>query len=172
MYVIPSVMANEEDRLDRRKRVLQYSQLADRHYPLGRSTKRRSSSMFPDILESWEEVERNPWEGEGSNQYGYHHRDQFPLVRSYGAGRDSIVANYRLSESSRSKCREVLALQTTPQALSQHQSPAARSRSTYPSPLSSSPSPAVFNIKPNIVKNPVYSQPLSTVTSGEGGSGS
>ena len=85
--------------------------------------------MYPDIPEHWEEVERNPWDGQGTSQYGSHHRDHFPMVRSYGAGRDSIVANYRLSESYRTKFQQAIALQPTQaQAPSLFQSPAARSQ--------------------------------------------
>ena len=141
MFDYVSAMVDEEDRLRRHKRVLHFSQPMDRCYPKGRSTKRKSSSLFPDIQEHWAEVESNPWEGQGTGQYGSNPR--FPMVRSYGAGRDSIVATYRLSESYRSQFQEAvgLPLPTTTQAQmpSQLQSPAARSQSTYSSPPSSQP---------------------------------
>ena len=168
-----SAMADEEERLRRYKRVLKFSQPVDRCYPKGRSTKRKFSHSYPDIEEHWLEVEANPWEGQGTGQYGSNPR--LPMVRTYGAGRDSIVANYRLSDSYKSQFKDAVGLPlptNTPQLPSQLQSPAPRSRSqsTYSSPpkFSATQSSSVINYNPSLVKNPVYSQPSATVVSGEG----
>ena len=163
-------MSQEEDRLERRKKVLKFSAPANRYYPDGRRTKRRSFSQCPNIPEDWQELPC-PWAGEGSSAYRLNY-GQYPLVRSFEAGRDSVVATYRLGDQLRCRFREVMSV-PAPCAIAP-----TVFQSSSPLKFSQSPSPTVFNLasqpasKPvTSFPSPVFSQPSSTVTSttGEGG---
>ena len=141
-------------------------------FPQGEEYKADVLHLLPDIEEHWLEVKTNPWEGQGTGPYGSSQVPRVPMVRLYGAGRDSIVANYRMPVCYKSQFQAVVSvhLSLTPQLPPQFQSPAPRSWSqSYSSPpkYAASQSSSVDN-QSQFLK-PVFSQLSATMVSGEGG---